>query len=60
MSKNDITGDSIRTRQTSQLYRDNWANVFGPKKKVGRMKENQGAQDSQVNTDTSRQCEDNR
>lgn len=32
-AKNDITGDALRTKPTSQKYRDNWEHIFGKKKK---------------------------
>ena len=28
-TKNDITGDDIKTKNTSQRYRDNWERIFG-------------------------------
>lgn len=31
-TKNDITGDSIASKIISQEGRDNWDNIFGPKK----------------------------
>lgn len=33
-AKNDITGDSIQTRGTSEAYRDNYDLIFGKKKKA--------------------------
>lgn len=32
-TKNDITGDSIQTRATSDAYRDNYDRIFGKKDK---------------------------
>jgi YgiT-type zinc finger domain-containing protein len=32
-SKNDITGDTIATKATSEEYRNNWDAIFGKKKK---------------------------
>lgn len=32
-SKNDITGDSIKTKVVSDSYRDNYDLIFGKKKK---------------------------
>lgn len=32
-TKNDVTGDTIQTKQTSDLYRQNWEKIFGKKKK---------------------------
>jgi len=29
MSKNDITGDSLVSKKTSEAYRDNWENIWG-------------------------------
>lgn len=34
VAKNDITGDSIQTRGTSDAYRDNYDLIFGKKKKT--------------------------
>jgi hypothetical protein len=31
-SKNDITGDLIKTKPSSQKYRENWEKIFGNKK----------------------------
>ena len=31
-TKNDITGDSIQTKATSDAYRDNYDRIFGKKK----------------------------
>lgn len=33
-AKNDITGDSIQTRGSSDAYRNNYDLIFGKKKKV--------------------------
>jgi hypothetical protein len=30
-AKNDITGDSIKTKSQGQKYRDNWDIIFGKK-----------------------------
>lgn len=30
-SKNDITGDSLTTKATSDKYRDGWDRIFGKK-----------------------------
>lgn len=32
-TKNDVTGDSIQTKLTSDLYRQNWDKIFGKKTK---------------------------
>jgi hypothetical protein len=32
-TKNDVTGDAIQTKMTSDLYRQNWEKIFGKKKK---------------------------
>jgi len=32
-ARNDITGDSIKTKSSSQAYRDNWDAIFGKKEK---------------------------
>ena len=31
-AKNDITGDSIATKSSSDAYRDGWERIFGKKK----------------------------
>lgn len=31
-AKNDITGDNIKSKLTSNEYRDNWDLIFGKKK----------------------------
>ncbi len=41
VSKNDITGDAIQTKTTSQAYRDNYDNIFKKDKEMQvRVKEN--------------------
>lgn len=30
-ARNDITGDSIHSKPSSDLYRDNWDRIFGGK-----------------------------
>ena len=30
-TKNDITGDTIATKSTSEKYRDGWERIFGKK-----------------------------
>lgn len=32
-TKNDITGDALKTKPASEKYRDNWDRIFGQKKK---------------------------
>lgn len=32
MSKNDITGDEIKTKSANEQYRENWDRIFGKKK----------------------------
>jgi hypothetical protein len=32
-TKNDVTGDSIRSKLPSKAYSDNWERIFGKKKK---------------------------
>ena len=29
IARNDVTGDSIKTKPTSELYRHNWEIIFG-------------------------------
>jgi hypothetical protein len=31
-TKNDITGDKIKSKESSQRYRDNWDIIFGANK----------------------------
>lgn len=31
-AKNDITGDSIKTRPSTDSYRDSWERIYGAKK----------------------------
>lgn len=31
-ARNDITGDNIQSKPSSDLYRDNWERIFGNKK----------------------------
>ena len=31
-AKNDVTGDALRSRPTTEKYRDNWDLIFGTKK----------------------------
>jgi hypothetical protein len=33
-AKNDITGDQIQTRSTTEAYRDNWDKIFKKKEKT--------------------------
>ena len=33
-ARNDITGDSIATKGTTDLYRDNYDRIFGKKKQL--------------------------
>ena len=37
-TKNDITGDSIRTKGYSKAYADGWERIFGKKKKKAKAK----------------------
>lgn len=32
-TRNDITGDAIKSRSNNDAYRDNWDRIFGKKKK---------------------------
>jgi hypothetical protein len=32
-TKNDITGDQLKSKPQSEKYRDNWERIFGQKKK---------------------------
>lgn len=42
-SKNDITGDSIRTKGvTTDAYRDSWERIFGKKESLNRGMDNFG------------------
>jgi hypothetical protein len=33
-TKNDVTGDSIKSRVSTRAYRDNWDKIFDKKKKA--------------------------
>lgn len=44
-AKNDVTGDSIMTKGSSQAYRDNWERIFG--------KKDQPKQNEEVDNDNS-------
>jgi len=35
-TKNDVTGDRIITKSSSNAYRDNWDRIFGDKYRNGR------------------------
>jgi hypothetical protein len=37
-AKNDVTGDSIKSRVSNKAYRDNWDRIFGKKKRVAKKK----------------------
>lgn len=39
MSKNDITGDEIKTKSANEQYRENWDRIFGKKKTEDAMQE---------------------
>lgn len=32
-TKNDITGDALKSKPSSDKYRENWERIFGQKKK---------------------------
>ncbi|MCX7594194.1 MAG: hypothetical protein N2235_10600 [Fischerella sp.] len=34
VSKNDITGDTIATKHSNELYRQGWERIFGKKEKM--------------------------
>jgi hypothetical protein len=55
VAKNDITGDSIRTRNTSKAYSDNYELIWGKKDK--REVEDSIAEDEEFNKidDTKKQ-----
>ena len=38
-TKNDVTGDSIRTKTVSKAYRDNYDRIFRKKKKAVKKEE---------------------
>lgn len=44
-TKNDVTGDSLRSKPTSDAYRDNWETIFGSKSKE-KKPENKGEEAS--------------
>lgn len=55
-TKNDITGDSIRSRHSSQAYSDGWDRIFGKTKKVDKngSKEKNGILNSPSENGSSR------
>lgn len=56
-TKNDITGDTIISKQPSESYRDGWDRIFGKKKQEPNINEEQPVKSpdapSDLNTDTS-------
>ena len=48
-AKNDITGDSIQTRGTTEAYRDNYDLIFGKKDKNADKKETENTNDQLEN-----------
>ncbi len=40
-AKNDITGDSIKSRNSSKAYRDKFDDIFKPKDKKDKEKKNE-------------------
>lgn len=53
VARNDITGDSIQTRTTSQSYRDNYDEIFRKGKNNGRSNEDQNGQNTPGTTESS-------
>lgn len=39
-AKNDVTGDSIRTKTSTKAYSDGWDRIFSKKKKKAKKKQN--------------------
>lgn len=48
-NKNDITGDTIATKATTQAYRDNYDAIFGKKKKPEKQTELSSVEKSEQN-----------
>lgn len=46
-TKNDVTGDTIQTKISSDLYRQNWDKIFGKKNKK-KKKDEQRASERKV------------
>lgn len=53
VAKNDITGDALQTKPSSELYRENYTKIFGKSKLELRIEEERKKQEEK--TDTS--CE---
>lgn len=47
-AKNDVTGDSIKSKPTSEKYRENWDKIFRNKEKRG---ENEESRNSRLRLD---------
>lgn len=45
-TKNDVTGDSIKSKVNSQQYRDNWEKIFSEVKEDDSDEKNEGARGS--------------
>lgn len=46
-ARNDFTGDALRTKPSTQKYRDNWDKIFG-KKKQEKPRESKNIQSNQT------------
>lgn len=44
-SKNDVTGDSLRSKSTSQQYRDGWDRIFSTTKTQTKNSQQEKSQD---------------
>lgn len=47
-SKNDITGDEIKTKGSNEKYRENWERIFGKDKQKGKPSESKDVQSNQA------------
>jgi hypothetical protein len=50
VSKNDITGDEIKTKEVSDSYRDNFDKIFGKPKGLGMSEEDRKILDKLLET----------
>jgi hypothetical protein len=52
-TKNDVTGDSIRSKLPSKAYSDNWERIFGKKKKSSKLNTENSSEPNDEQKDTS-------
>jgi len=52
-ARNDITGDAIATKKSSDAYRDGWDRIFGNKTKEEPIKEKEVIEEDLTKTDNT-------